>query len=109
MISEEMGYPLEQIGHSVILVLIVLLIVLLILLFPLLIARAAKNKGRSGVLWFFFALFTTPIIAGFFLLVLGDSKHKWEKDIIKQENLKELYQEQRRVKQRQKPSEKKLK
>ena len=92
-----MGYPLEQIGHSVILVLIVLLIVLLILLFPLLIARAAKNKGRSGVLWFFFALFTTPIIAGFFLLVLGDSKHKWEKDIIKQEKLKELYQEQRRV------------
>lgn len=97
MISEETGYQLEQIGHSVVLVLIVLLIVLLILLFPLLIARAAKNKGRSGVLWFFFALCTTPMVAGFFLLVLGDSKHKWEKDIIKQEKLKEQYAAERRV------------
>lgn len=97
MFSEETGYQLEQIGHLVILVLIVLLIVLLALLFPLLIARAAKNRGRSGVLWFFFAICTTPMVAGFFLLVLGDSKHKWEQDIIKQEKLKEQYAAEQRV------------
>lgn len=97
MIPEETGFQLEQIGHVVVLVLIVLLIVLLILLFPLLIAKAAKNRGRSGILWFFFALFTTPIIAGFFLLVLGDSKHKWERDIIQQEKIKEKYAAERRV------------
>ena len=70
---------------------------LLILLFPLLIAKAAKNRSRSGILWFFFALFTTPITAGFFLLVLGDSKHKWERDIIQQEKIKEKYAAERRV------------
>lgn len=94
MIPEETGY---QIGQIAIAVGVILLILLLFLLFPLLVAKAARNRGRSGLLWFFFALFTTPMVAGFFLIVFGDSKHKWERDIIKQEQLKERYAAERRV------------
>ena len=97
MIPEETGLQLEHIGQTIVFVLIILLIVLIILLFPLLISKAARNKGRNGLLWFFFALFATPFVAGFFLLVLGDSKHKWERDIIQQEKLMEQYHEQRRL------------
>ena len=94
MISEETGY---QIGQIAIVVGVILLILLLILLFPLLVAKAARNRGRSGLLWFLFALFTTPMVAGFFLIVLGDSKHKWERDIIQQEKLKERYAAESKV------------
>ena len=96
MMSEELGY---QIGHIALWGGIGLVALFLILFFPLLIARAAKNRGRSGLLWFFLSLmpFVGPITAGFFLLLLGDSKNKWEKDIIKQEQLLEQYHEQRRV------------
>ncbi len=78
---------------------ILLGVVLLGILPSILVARAAKNKGRSGCLWFLLAAVPGigPLLAGFFLLILGDSKHKWEKDIIKQEQVKEKYQEQRKV------------
>lgn len=80
-------------------IVILLGVVLLGILPPILVARAAKNKGRSGCLWFLLAATPGigPLLAGFLLLILGDSKHKWEKDIIKQEQVKERYQEQRKV------------
>ena len=80
-------------------IVILLGIVLLGILPPILVARAAKNKGRSGCLWFLLAATPGigPLLAGFFLLILGDSKHKLEKDIIKQEQIKEKYKEQRKV------------
>ena len=80
-------------------IVILLGIVFLGILPPILVARAAKNKGRSGCLWFLLAATPGigPLLAGFFLLILGDSKHKLEKDIIKQEQIKEKYQEQRKA------------
>ena len=39
--------------------------------FDILIGVAARNRGRSGFIWFLFSCFTTPIIAGLFLLLFG--------------------------------------
>lgn len=52
---------------------IILLVLAYCMFFPLLIAKAAKNKGRSGFLWFFFSLFISPLLAILLLLVLGDT------------------------------------
>lgn len=70
------------------------------LLFKVILRTSIKNLGYGSTLLLqrcLFALFTTPMVAGFFLIVFGDSKHKWERDIIKQEQLKESYAAERRV------------
>ena len=36
-----------------------------------LIGVAASNRGRSGFGWFLLSAFTTPVVAGIVLLVLG--------------------------------------
>lgn len=47
----------------------------------MLVAKAARNRGRSGVLWFFLSLLINPILAVLLLLAMGDTdakrKEKW--------------------------------
>ena len=50
---------------------VVLILGFFYLFFDILIGLAARSRGRSGFLWFLFSCFTTPIIAGLFLLVFG--------------------------------------
>lgn len=38
----------------------------------ILIGVAASKRGRSGFGWFLLSAFTTPVVAGIALLVLGD-------------------------------------
>ena len=60
---------------------IVLVVLAYFLAFPLLIAKAAKNRGRSGTLWFFLSLLINPILAVLLLLAMGDTdakrKERW--------------------------------
>ena len=42
------------------------------LIVDILIGVAASKKGRSGFGWFLLSAFTTPVIAGILLLVLGE-------------------------------------
>ena len=53
---------------------IIILAVFFYCFFDILIGVAAKKRGRSGFLWFLFSFFTTPIIAGLFLLLFGDNR-----------------------------------
>ena len=65
-----------------------------------LVVAAARKRGRSGCFWFILALMMPgigPLTAGLFLLLMGDSKKKEEKDIHQQEIIKEKYHEQHRV------------
>lgn len=60
--------------------------------FPLLIARAAKNHGRSGVLWFIFSLFISPLLALLFLIALGDTDAKRKERWLREEQIKNMVQ-----------------
>jgi len=40
----------------------------------LLIGKWASSKGRNGLLWFLFAVVTTPLISSIALLVVGDKQ-----------------------------------
>ncbi len=51
--------------------LVILIAAFFYLFFDILIGLAARSRGRSGFLWFLFSFFTTPIIAGIFLLLFG--------------------------------------
>ncbi len=44
------------------------------LFFVILVGVAANSRGRSAIGWMILALFTTPILSGFFLMVMGDNK-----------------------------------
>ena len=46
-------------------------IVFLWLAFSFVVAAGARNRGRSGFLWFLSAVLVNPIIAGIALVVLG--------------------------------------
>jgi ABC-type multidrug transport system permease subunit len=49
-------------------------IVVLWVVFSFVVAAGARNRGRSGFLWFFGAVLVSPIIAGIALVVLGSRK-----------------------------------
>jgi type VI protein secretion system component VasK len=61
--------------------LIVLLILAYFLLFPILVAKAARNRGRSGALWFLLSLLISPVLTVLLLLAMGDTdakrKERW--------------------------------
>jgi NADH:ubiquinone oxidoreductase subunit 6 (subunit J) len=40
----------------------------------LIVGKAAENKGRSFAGWAFLAVFTSPLIAGLILLVVGNAR-----------------------------------
>ena len=40
----------------------------------LLVGTWASSKGRNGLLWFLFAVVTTPLISSIVLLVAGDKQ-----------------------------------
>lgn len=57
-------------------------------MFPLLIAKAARKRGRSGFFWFLIALFISPLLAMLFLLLLGDTDAKRREKIVSEERLR---------------------
>lgn len=67
-----------------IIALIVLVVIAYFLVFPMLIAKAAKNRGRSSVLWFILSLLINPILAVLLLLAMGDTdakrKERWMRE-----------------------------
>ena len=42
--------------------------------FSVVVGIAASKRNRSGALWFFLSLIFSPLLAGLFVLALGDSK-----------------------------------
>lgn len=56
--------------------LIVLVVLAYFLLFPILVAKAARNRGRSGTLWFILSLLISPVLTVLLLLALGDTDAK---------------------------------
>ena len=58
------------------------------LAFPLLIAQAAKNHGRSGILWFLFSLIISPLLAVLLLIALGDTDSKRKERWLKEEAIR---------------------
>ena len=56
--------------------LMVLVVLAYFLLFPILVAKAARNRGRSGTLWFFLSLLISPILTVLLLLAMGDTDAK---------------------------------
>ena len=67
---------------------IVLLVLLYFLIFPLLIAKAARKRGRSGFFWFLVALFISPLLAILILILLGDTDSKRREKIVSEELLR---------------------
>lgn len=61
--------------------LIVLVALAYFFLFPMLVAKAARNRGRSGVLWFILSLLISPVLTVLLLLAMGDTdakrKERW--------------------------------
>ena len=64
--------------------LIALVVIAYFLLFPILVAKAARNRGRSGTLWFLLSLLISPILTVLLLLAMGDTdakrREKWQKE-----------------------------
>ena len=56
--------------------LIVLVFLAYFLLFPILVAKAARNRGRSGTLWFILSLLISPVLTVQLLLAMGDTDAK---------------------------------
>lgn len=79
----------------------VIFVIFLLNIIPyFLVVVAAIKRGRSGCFWLILALTMPgigPLTAGIFLLLMGDSKKKEEKDFLQQEIIKEKYHEQRRI------------
>ena len=82
------GWHWQVDWKPIIIFLIVLAIVAYVLAFPLLIATAAKKRGRSGFLWFVFSLVVSPILAILILLALGDTDEKRREKLMYEELLR---------------------
>lgn len=46
------------------------------LLFTLIVAVAARSRGRSFIVWFIFALLLSPLIAGVALLLMSNLRYR---------------------------------
>ena len=77
----EAGWHWEFNWGAFIIFLIAIVILAYFLAFPLLIAKAAKNRGRSGTLWFFLSILFSPLLVILLLIAMGDTdakrKEKW--------------------------------
>lgn len=76
------GWHWEFNWGAFIIFLIAIVILAYFLAFPLLIAKAAKNRGRSGTLWFFLSILFSPLLVILLLIAMGDTdakrKEKWK-------------------------------
>lgn len=75
---------MTQTSISIILVIIALIIFLWLFIF--LPARMARKRGRSAIGWVFLFWILSPFWGIIILLILGDSKQKIRKDIMKELN-----------------------
>ena len=92
MILLSQGWHFHIDWAPIIVIVIIILALAYFLMFPLLIAKAAKNKGRSGFLWFVFSLFISPLLAILLLLVLGDTDARRREKAVEAERIRNRMQ-----------------
>jgi hypothetical protein len=51
-----------------------LILLLLWIVLAFVVAFGARNRGRSGVIWFILAILFSPILVGIILLILGERR-----------------------------------
>ncbi len=51
--------------------------IVLWIVFSFVVAAGARNRGRSGLAWFFFSLVFSPLLAGLTLVILGRKRRIW--------------------------------
>lgn len=69
-------------------IVIILLALFLTLWIFILVAKMATRRGRSGLFWVIFSLFTTPIVSAILLLCLGETDAYRRRRIIEEETLR---------------------
>ena len=62
----------------------IFVIVFILLFWVIIPVNMATKRGRSGIGWFIFTIFITPIWTIIILAILGDSKAKIKDDILKE-------------------------
>ncbi len=76
----------------VIIGLIGLVVLAYIFLFPMLVAKAARERGRSGALWFLLSLLISPLLTLLLLLVMGDTDARRRERWMQEEQLRGIMQ-----------------
>ena len=86
------GWQWQMDWTPVIIGLIGLVVLAYIFLFPMLVAKAARERGRSGALWFLLSLLISPLLTLLLLLVMGDTDARRRERWMQEEQLRGIMQ-----------------